>query len=149
MKHLIQKIAIMLVLALCTFSTIEAGNDKPISFRDLPRQAQSTINKYFNKQKVTLYSQESSLLSKSYNVVFTNGDKIEFNKNGEWKEIDCNNRAVPTNLVPYQIKNYVSKNYRGSKIVKIERKKLTYEVELSSRIELTFDKKFNLLEVDY
>jgi predicted phosphodiesterase len=43
---------------------------------------------------------------------------------------------------------FVAKNYPDAKIIKIDRDRRDYEVSLSNRLELTFDMKFNLVEID-
>jgi hypothetical protein len=50
--------------------------------------------------------------------------------------------------VPEAIRLYVQSNYENTKILKIERSSKEYEVELSNRLELTFDKEFHLIDID-
>ena len=38
---------------------------------------------------------ESDWFDKSYDVIFTNGDKLEFDKKGVWTEVNCKYSAVP------------------------------------------------------
>ena len=81
-------------------------------------------------------------------MVFTNSSKIEFWKDGEWKEIDCKYSTVPSAVIPAQIAQYVSQNYPDTQIVKIDRDKRDYEVKITNGLELTFDKQFNLIDID-
>ena len=87
-------------------------------------------------------------LGKSYDVIFTNGDKIEFDGRGKWTDIDCKRSQVPDALVPTTIGTFVKKNYPQATILKIEWNRRTYEVELSNRLELEFDKSFRLIDID-
>jgi predicted nucleotide-binding protein (sugar kinase/HSP70/actin superfamily) len=80
--------------------------------------------------------------------MFADGVKIEFNGDGEWKDVDCKFGAVPAAIIPKKIASYVAKNYPDAKIIKIDRDRRDYEVSLSNRLELTFDMKFNLVEID-
>lgn len=140
-----------LTLMLCLFSLqmiVRADNDKTIQISDLPQKAQLFIEKHFSGVKVAYAKQESDLLDKTYDVVFTNGNKVEFNKKGEWKEVDCKQNELPAGIVPEKIKEYVNQNYSGVKILKIDRDKKDYEVKLSNKLELKFDMKFNLIEMD-
>lgn len=50
--------------------------------------------------------------------------------------------------VPAQIAQYVSGHYPDASIVQIDRDKHDYEVKLSNGLELTFDLKFNLIDID-
>lgn len=125
-----------------------ADNDKPIEVSQLPSTAQTTLKSYFSDRKVALAKEESDLLDKNYDVIFTNGDKVEFNSKGEWTEVQCKQSSVPSALVPSQISTYVKTNYPNMKIVEIERDSKEYEVKLSNGIELTFNKKYKLIDID-
>ncbi|MDD6687766.1 PepSY-like domain-containing protein, partial [Sodaliphilus pleomorphus] len=76
------------------------------------------------------------------------GEKLEFDRNGNWTEIDCKKSRVPVALVPSAIKNYVRKNYSGATIVQIEKARSGYEVQLSTGLELTFNKNFKVIDID-
>ena len=92
---------------------------------------------------------ESDVLSKSYDVIFTNGDKVEFDKKGRWTNIDCEHSVVPAGIVPQSIKEYVQKQYPSAKIIKLElTDRKGYDVELSNDVEIEFDKKFNVIDID-
>ena len=83
-----------------------------------------------------------------YKVVFVNGAKVEFAKNGEWKDVECKYGEVPAAIVPQQIRDYVTKNYPKNKIVAIDRDRRDYEVELDNGLDLKFDLKFRLIDID-
>ncbi len=87
-------------------------------------------------------------LEKKYEVVFVNGEKAEFLKDGSWEKVDCKYSTVPTGIVPQAIKDYVSKHYPEAKILKIERDSKTYEVKLNNQLELEFNKAFQLIDID-
>ena len=142
----IMMIAIYCILSCNILAT--AGNDKPISVTTLPIKAQILLTNYFGNQKVALATIESGVVNKSYDVVLQNGTKLEFNKKGELTEIDCKQGVVPVNLIPLSIKNYLQNNYPGQSVKKLEIKKKEYEVELSTGIDLTFNKHFQLIDID-
>ena len=125
-----------------------AGNDKPISVNALPAKAQTLLNNHFNGQKVMLATIESGVVSRSYDVVLQNGTKLEFDKKGNLTEIDCKQGIVPVQLIPQAIKNYLEVNYAGQSVKKIEIKKNEYEVELVNGLDLTFNKHFQLIDID-
>lgn len=129
-------------------TTAMADNDKPITVNSLPAVARQVITKNFAGKKVALAKVESGLVGKNYDVVFTNGDKVEFDKKGAWTEINCKQAGVPSALVPAAIRNYVIGNYAGNKVVKIERDSRKYEVELSNGLEITFNNKFQVTDID-
>lgn len=125
-----------------------ANPDLPISVEELPQKAQQFIKKYFSQESVTFASEDRDILSKDYEVMLANGTKLEFSADGEWKSVECRGVAVPADIVPKQIKSYVAKNYPDVKIGKIDRDRRDYEVSLSNRLELTFNKEFKLIEID-
>ena len=125
-----------------------ADNDKPISVNALPAKAQSLLNQHFNGQKVMLATIESGVISKSYDVVLKNGTKLEFDKKGNLTEIDCKQATVPAHLIPQAIKDYLKDNYAGQSVKKIEIKRNEYEIELSNGLDLTFNKHFQLIDID-
>ncbi len=135
------------VFALGTFAA-NAGNDRPIKVGELPEKAQQFIRQHFPDEKVSFAKEERELFDTTYEVIFTDSSKVEFLKNGEWKEVDCKYSKVPAAIIPPQIARYVSQNYPDMSVVQIERGKRDYEVKLSNGLELTFDLKFNLIDID-
>lgn len=145
MKKLLILSTILMVLGIATAC---ADNDKPIAVTQLPAKAQQFIKTHFSKEKVALAKLEQEIFETRYEVVFTSGSKVEFLKDGEWKEIDCKYSTVPTAVIPAQIAQYVSQNYPDTKVVQIDRDKRDYEVKITNGLELTFDKQFNLIDID-
>ena len=126
-----------------------AGNEKPIKVTEMPAKAQLFIQNFFSSHSIALAKMETDFLSKSYDVIFTNGDKVEFDKQGRWTNIDCEHSMVPTAVVPQTIKDYVQQQYPKAKILKIElTDRRGYDVELSNDVEIEFDKKFNVIDID-
>ena len=118
---------VFLLVCLFTLQTVaRADDDKPIQVTQM----------------------ESDFFYKSYEVIFTNGNKVEFGKNGNWEEVNCKYTSVPTAIIPTTIQKYVTTNYPDTRVLKIERDKKEYEVQLSNRVELKFDLKFNLIDID-
>ena len=142
----------ILMIAICCMLTCNmaanAGNDKPIAINALPIKAQTLLNNHFNGQKVMLATIESGIINKSYDVVLQNGTKLEFDKKGNLTEIDCKQGIVPALLIPQAIKNYLKDNYAGQSVKKIEINKNEYEVELTNGLDLTFNKHFQLIDID-
>lgn len=125
-----------------------ADKNVPVSINNLPMMARQIIKKNFSKQKIALAKAENGWLEKGFDVTFTSGDKVEFDRNGRWTEIDCKRSVVPSGLVPAAITRYVHSHYPDAKIVKIEKDKRKYEVELSNDVEITFNRKFQVTDID-
>lgn len=139
---------VLFLLCSCFVKLAVADNDKPIAFSELPQPAQMFVKKYFGAQKVAMTKVDKDFLDASYDVVFTNGQKVEFDKKGNWKEVQCRNQAVPSAIIPPQILKYVESTYPQVNVVRIEKDRYEYEVYLSNRWELKFDMQFNLIDMD-
>ena len=87
---------VFLLVCLFTLQTVaRADDDKPIQVTQMPQLAQQFIKQHFSDSKVALAKMESDFLYKSYEVIFTNGNKVEFDKKGNWEEVDCKHTSVP------------------------------------------------------
>lgn len=145
MKKIVFLFVSLFVMNLVAF----ADNDKPIQVSEMPKDAQQFIKNHFANQSVALAKMETDFLDKSYDVIFTNGDKVEFDKKGKWTKVDCEHTQVPSEIVPVAIQRYVSKNYPDAKVVKIElTDRKGYEVDLSNGLDIEFDKKMNVRKID-
>lgn len=143
-----KKIIFLLVCLFSVQTLLWADNDKPIQIGQLPTKAQTLITTYFKGHKIALAKMESGMFYKNYDVIFTNGEKLEFDRSGDWTEVKCSKSEVPDAIVPEAIRSYVKKNYPNEKIIQIERKDKEYEIELSNRLEITFDSKYRVIDID-
>ena len=126
----------MVVCSVVLFSTTAcADKNKPIQVNELPAKAQTVLTTHFSGQKVT-------------NVVLQNGTKLEFDRKGNLTEVDCKQGTVPAKLIPQAIKSYVQTNYSGQNIKKMEIDKNEHEVELSNGLDITFNKRFQVIDID-
>lgn len=148
MRKYIRRMLMAVTMILAVTMNASAGNEKPISVSQLPAKAHQLLNRHFSNKKVAMAKVESGFFSKEYTVIFTNGEKIEFDKNGNWKEISCKRSAVPASIIPPQISSYVKKNYPDCIIIKIEKDDDEYEIDLSNRIEITFNKSFQVIDIE-
>ena len=141
---------LILAAAMLTFGTltVHADNDRPITVSELPQKAQQFIQQHFPNEKVSFAQVGNGLFDTAYEVIFTSSSKVEFQKNGDWKEVDCKYSTVPAAIIPQQIAYYVSQHYPDTAVVQIDRDKRDYEVKLTNGLELTFDLKFNLIDID-
>ena len=140
---------LLLFVCLFTLQTIaRADDDKPIQVSQMPQKAQQFIKQHFAGSNIAMAKVESDFLQKSYDVIFTDGNKVEFDKKGNWTEVNCKFSVVPQGIPPPPIQKYTATNYPQAKVLKIERDKTDYEVKLSNGWELKFDSKFNLIDID-
>ncbi len=140
---------LLLFVCLFTLQTIaRADDDKPIQVSQMPQKAQQFIKQHFAGSNIAMAKVESDFLQKSYDVIFTDGNKVEFDKKGNWTEVNCKFSVVPQGIILSPIQKYTATNYPDAKVLKIERDKTDYEVKLSNGWELKFDSKFNLIDID-
>lgn len=139
---------IVLSACLLSLNMVGCANDKTISVTEIPNKSQKFLKTHFADSKVAYATKDKELLDVTYDVTFVNGDNVEFDKKGEWKEVDCKKSSVPVAIIPKHIADYVTQNYKGVKILSIDRDKTDYEIELSNKLDLKFDLKFNLVEID-
>ena len=136
-------VALTLFVALSNVNADE--RDRVITKEQLPAAAQTLLATHFSNLKISLVKEDREFISRNYEVIFADGTKVEFTRNGEWKEVDCRRTAA---LIPAEIKNFVAERYPDAKIIQIDRDSNDYEVKLSNKLELTFDKKFNIIDID-
>lgn len=125
-----------------------ADNHKVINKSQLPVQAQQFIDKHFAGVEVSFAKEEREILGRSYEVRLANGAKLEFSSKGAWEEVDCRFGEVPAGIVPAEISKFIKESYPDAKVQKIEIDRNDYEVKLSNRLELKFDKEFRLVDID-
>lgn len=138
---------IIAVLFAAVFFACSDDSDKesPVSFDQLPEQAQSFVKLFFSDSAVQSVETSGS----GWDVNFTNGTEIDFNSEGSWTSIDCGpGVTVPYDLVPVNIHTFVEQNYPSAGVVEISRTTSEYEIELSNGIDATFDLYGNFLHFD-
>lgn len=133
----------MMMSSVSTFA-----NDMIIPAAQLPAAAQSFIQKTFPDQDVAYAKVDRDFGRTTYEVHLNNGVELEFDKTGTWDKVDCNYSAVPAHLVPAAIANYVKSNFGGTAVVKIDKERFGYDVELSNDLELKFNRHGQLMRVD-
>lgn len=143
MKRMMFLICMFLMIG-TTYSMADDGY--VVGIQQLPAAAQQVMTKCFADKTVLTILKERG----EYEVIFNNGEKIEFNKNGEWTEISCHTTQVPDILIPNPIKMRIMADFANARIVKIDRSRngKKYEVKLNNGLEVEFDKKFNVKKVD-
>ncbi len=140
---------IICIAMLCTI-TSRADDDRIIQMNQLPANAQKVIKHHFAELKPVIITEDMDLFDKSYSVVFDNGTKVEFNKKGNWTDIDCPRTSVPESIIPSKIATFVKEHYPNAivKEIEIDDDSHRYEVELDNGISLKFSKNQELLRLD-
>lgn len=146
MKTLLNITGIVLVLFAVTNASAQ---DKAISFAKLPVKAQTMVKKHFVEKDVANVKMDTEyLVKKEYEVIFKNGSKIEFDADGEWEKIEMKEGAVPVQLIPTTISQYIHKSFPNTFAKDMKRKKKGYEVEISNGLDLEFSKAGEFIRID-
>ena len=135
----------------CLFTLVTnacADNHQPISQAQLPEKAQTFLSTYFPEAKISLVRKEIDVMELTYDVIFTDGCKVEFDRKGNWTEVDCLTHTLPAGIVPEAIGKVVNTHYPGAEATKIERNHREIDVKLNNRVELTFNKHMQLVDID-
>ena len=143
-----KKILITLSAVIVSLTTALADNDHPVQLNQLPQQAQTFLNSHFKGGKIAMVTTERDWLSKEYNVIFANGDKIEFDSEGKWENIECRRAYVPQSAIPTAITRYLDENYPDEKVTEIDLDLRGYDVELTNGLEVKFSKDFLVYGVE-
>lgn len=122
-----------------------ADHDQPITYNQLPQTAQALLKQYFGDKVPLIVTMDWD----DYTVRYNSGEKVEFDKQGNWKDIECYTSVVPAALVPEQIKAHINSAYPGSQIIKLDRNRRGYEVKLNNGVEVEYSRSFQVIDIDY
>lgn len=140
---------ILSAIVLCTLQLSASAEDKPIEVSALPKQAQTFVSTHFKDSKVALATIDKELIgSTTYEVKFINGNQVEFDANGKWTDVECKATSVPSTIIPEKIATFVNQKHSEAKILKIERDRLGYDLEITGGVELKFDNKGTFVRYD-
>ncbi|MDR1758849.1 MAG: PepSY-like domain-containing protein [Bacteroidales bacterium] len=142
-----KKIFSFIVAALLLSVGTACEKEKVISRNDLPKASLEFLAKHFPNLKVTFAAKDWD----NYEVLLENGFEVNFRRNGEWDEVDGNRDAVPQSIVdllPKTIADYVATQFPNTRIVSVNREWFGYDIDLSNELDLKFDTKGNIREID-
>lgn len=135
----------------CVFTLVTnacADNYQPVTQTQLPEKAQTFLATYFPEAKISLARKEIDVMELTYDVIFTDGTKVEFDRKGNWTEVDCLTHPLPSGIVPEAIEKVIRTQYPEAQATKIERDHREFDVKLNNRVELTFNKNMQLVDID-
>lgn len=142
------------ILLICLFTLTGAtlsyaAADRPIEHHSLPQKAQNFIKQHFPKSSIALAKVDTDLLSKSYEVRLNDGTKLEFDSDGEWSEVKCSKGStLPAEIIPKPIAKYLAQNYPTTSLTEIERDRNGYQIELTNGLEIEFNNRFQVVDID-
>lgn len=141
------KLAVYLIAGLM-FGLSANAQKTVIKKEALPANAQTFLKTHFGSKKPSYIFEDKEILSTEYKVQFDNKIEIEFDKKGNWKEVDGKNEKIPKSIVPKKIASYIKTNFPKEKVTKIEIGTFGYETKLSNGLELKFNLKGDFSKID-
>ena len=132
--------ALMLVFAL------SAQAQKKIETTELPAAAQEFLKKHFPNSAIDIAKKDAEHGEKGYEVKLKDGTEIEFWKDGSYREVDGDDKPIPTAYIDPKIVEYVKKNYPNEKITHIDYGHKDVDVDLTNKIDLEFTKEGKFLK---
>ncbi|MBR5069466.1 MAG: PepSY-like domain-containing protein [Bacteroidales bacterium] len=135
---------VIALVAIVSFPIFWADNDKVITFDQLPQNVQVMLNKHLENKVPVIVTTDWD----DYKIMYQSGEQFEFDKLGNWRDLDFWLSQVPSELVPEQILSNVKLTFPGTSIVKIERDNRGYDVKLSNGMELEYNSHFQIVDID-
>lgn len=131
------------------FASCQKAEKTAIEFGELPSQAQTFVQTHFADKQIAAVYRDNDISDKDFEVIFTDGANIDFNKRGDWDEVeDRDADGVPEDIIPAPIRQFVSDRHPGQYVVQIGKEGNKYDVELNTDIEIVFDKNGNFVRYD-
>ena len=143
-----KKIKFLLLMAMVMTMSLTMSaddDDRVITFDQLPQTAQAFHKTHFAAKVPLLVTADWD----DFTIRYESGEKVEFDRLGNWKDIECYNSKVPTEVIPAQISSYVSSTFPGKSVIKMERHRSVYEVKLNNGMEIEFNRNFQVIDTDY
>ena len=137
--------AILLLVAMFAMSfNAKADHDQVITFNQLPAAAQTLLKQHFADKVPLIVTMDWD----DYTIMYQSGEKVEFDKQGNWKEISCRMSQVPAELIPEPIKTHINATFPGAIIVKLERNLRGYEAKLNNGLDVEYSPSFQVIDID-
>ena len=125
-------------------SSVNAQNRKRVIDPDnLPTPSIELIQKHWPSCAIDF----AYINGKEYEALLTDGTIIQFDSKGIWKEMKCTD-GLPVTLVPANITRYVTNRFPKQLIIKCEKMRGGYEIELANGLEIQFDMQGRVTHVD-
>lgn len=137
-----KKFGLILASLLLSAMALFADNEKITRDKSvLPSACRTFLSAYFHQSEISHIKIESNLLgTKGYDVILTNGVNVEFDKSGEWKEIEARHAFIPLKVLPDRIADYIRNNFPDNTVISADKDTREYEIKLNNDLELKFDR---------
>jgi hypothetical protein len=127
------------------------NDEATIAYADLPQNVRTLIETHFpGNQAIYVSKNTGSNKDKAvYEVKLNNRFELDFDVDGNWTDIEGNQRQVPDALIPQAILSYVQANYPSPLFIEgIDKESFGYQVEISNDTDLKFNADGNFIGID-
>ncbi len=128
--------------------TLSACDDRPVAPTELPQEIQSFVQQNFPGQTISFAQKDWEWFSDQYDITLADGTQVSFDTSNVWDKVESHMTPIPAALVPAPIATYLNTNFPAVAIVKIDKERYGYEVELANDLELKFNQQGALMEMD-
>ncbi|WP_094745834.1 PepSY-like domain-containing protein [Vaginella massiliensis] len=132
-------------------NTVLDSDETSVDANGLPTNSKEFINQHFAETSVGQITKEKNTFGgDEYKVYLSDGTKIEFDSNGEWKEVENKaGKSIAMGFAPASIIKYLNTNFPEMAVKSIQRDRKGIEVKLlQNDLELKFDLNGNFLKID-
>ncbi len=158
MKKKIIALALFTTLTV-TFTACNSDDANPVQIEkitvdQLPQQTQQFITGVFPNTTIAEANKvnKPNYYGSYYKLILNNNVQIDFDKEGNWTEIETTNHtAIPTEFLAQEvplIQAYIAANYPTNFAIEIDRDRKGYEVKLNNGLELIFDRNQVFMGID-
>ena len=147
MKRFIS-ISVFAIAAILSFSSCDKEDDVAISPSAMTNEVHAFLKSHFQGIEIQHVIRDRERRSFDYELILSDGTRIEIHQNGEWIEVENYQKGVPSSIVPNKIIEYVDLNYPNILIVGIERDR-QIDVKLKNGVEMEFSLDGEFLRMDF
>lgn len=117
-------------MLLVVFSVSCSSEEKEFDYAALPMSAQLFVKQYFADASCSRVEKEKDNGFWEYEVLLSDGSKVEFNEKGEWTSVECKYSEMPVGIIPTVIAEDIAKRHPDLKPYKIEKEVGGYEIDI-------------------
>lgn len=128
--------------------TAVRADDRPVTFNQLPEAARNFITDHYPDDKVSFATVDDDFIMPDYQVALVSGVMLKFSNDGSLEKIESRTGKIPSGIIPVQITKAVKEYYPDEEIIMYEVDRRSYEVKLTNRLELKFNRHFKVIEID-
>lgn len=145
-------LAVGLLLAPAMVSCDDDNDDyweETVDFLNLPSRARSFVGEFYPGAEVVRVEKDYDHGEVLYEVKFSNGHEVVFSSDGRWLEVEApDGRSIPYGIVPPTIQDFLDHYYYDYGVNEINKTGFGYEVELTTGLDLQFDREGYFIGID-